>query len=205
MSTPSGSSTWPATAVLCSKGWDVALGAAKARQAPELWTSDALADLDDMPFAVGEKARLQDLRVSTMESLLWAELGLGRPDRVVEMARHAVREFPYRERAWCALMLALYRLGRQGEALQVAHDLREVLADGLGLDPSPEARSLQEQILTQDPALDHQTRVGWDPVHPGLLEAVSEPEVSVVAGLVGRHDVTESLGRVALDATSGHG
>ena len=121
------------------------------------------------------------------------------------MARRAVSENPYRERAWCALMLALYRLGRQSEALEVAHDLREMLADGLGLDPSPEARLLQEQILTQDPALDHQAHVRLNPAHPGLLEAVSEPEVSVAAGLVGRHDVSEALDRVAMDATSGHG
>ena len=140
-----------------------------------------------------------------MESLLWAELDLGRPAEVVEMARHAVSENPYRERAWCALMLALYRLGRQSEALEVAHDLREVLADGLGLDPSPEARLLQEQILTQDPALDHQAHVRLNPAHPGLVEAVSEPEVSVAAGFVGRHDVSEALDRVAMDATSGHG
>jgi DNA-binding SARP family transcriptional activator len=184
---------------------EVALGAVKLREALALWTGDALADLDDMPFAVGEKARLEELRVSAMESLLWAELNLGRPAGVVEMARRAVSENPYRERAWCALMLALYRLGRQSEALEVAHDLRKALADGLGLDPSPEARLLQKQILTQDPALDHQAHVRLNPAHPGLLEAVSEPEVSVAAGLVGRHDVSEALDRVAMDATSGHG
>jgi DNA-binding SARP family transcriptional activator/tetratricopeptide (TPR) repeat protein len=184
---------------------EVARGAVKLHEALALWTGAALADLDNMPFAVGEKARLEELRVSAMESLLWAELDLGRPAGVVEMARRAVSENPYRERAWCALMLALYRLGRQSEALEVAHDLREVLADGLGLDPSPEARLLQEQILTQDPALDHQAHVRLNPAHPGLLEAVSEPEVSVAPGLVGRHDVSEALDWVAMDATNGHG
>ena len=78
-----------------------------------MWAGEALADLDDMSFAIVEKARLQDLRVSAVESLLWAELDLGRPAEVAEMARHTVSEYPYRERAWCALMVALYRLGRQ--------------------------------------------------------------------------------------------
>jgi DNA-binding SARP family transcriptional activator/tetratricopeptide (TPR) repeat protein len=184
---------------------EVASGAVRLREALALWSGDALADLDDMPFAVGEKARLQDLRVSAIESLLWAELDLGRPGEVVEMARHAVSENPYRERAWCALMLALYRLGRQSEALAAARDLREILADGLGLHPSPEARLLQEEILTQDPALDHQAHVRLHLAHPGLLEAVCEPEVSVATGFVGRHDVSEALDRVAMDSTSGRG
>ena len=184
---------------------DVAKGALKLREALALWTGDALADLDDMPFASGEKARLQNLRASTIESLLWAELDLGRPAEVAEMARRAVLENPHRERAWCALMLALYRLGRQSEALEVAHELRGILTDGLGLDPSPEVRLLQEQILTQDPTLDQQAHVRLSPAHPGLLEAVSEPEVSGSAGFVGRHDVTEALDGVTKDATSGHG
>ena len=101
------------------EGAEVAAGAAKLREALALWAGEALADLDDMSFAVGEKARLQDLRVSAVESLLWAELDLGRPAEVAEMARHAVSENPYRERAWCALMLALYRLGRQSVAATV--------------------------------------------------------------------------------------
>jgi DNA-binding SARP family transcriptional activator/tetratricopeptide (TPR) repeat protein len=188
------------------EGADVASGAAKLREGLALWTGDALADLDDMPFAVAEKARLQDLRVSATESLLWAELDLGRPAEVVEMARHAVSENPYREHAWCALMLALYRLGRQSEALEVAHDLREILADGLGLDPSPEARLLQEQILTQAPELDQRARVPrLTPAGVGLVETAPEPDGPVAAGFVGRRDVCEALDRVVVDATSGRG
>ena len=185
---------------------EVASGAAKLREALALWTGDALADLDDMPFAVGEKARLQDLRISTTESLLWAELDLGQPAKVAELARHAVSENPYREHAWCALMLALYRLGRQGEALEVAHDLRETLADGLGLDPSPEARLLQEQILTQAPDLDHRARVPrLTAAGLGLVETTPELDERVSAGFVGRHDVSEALDRVTMAATSGQG
>ena len=185
---------------------EVASGTAKLRAALALWSGDALADLDDMPFAAGEKARLQELRLSVTESLLWAELDLGRPAEVVEMARRAVSENPYRERVWCALMLALYRLGRQGEALKVARDLRESLAEGLGLVPSPDARLLQEQILTQDPALDRRARAPrLSPPDLGLVEAVPEPVERVTEVFVGRHDVTEALDLVAQDATRGRG
>jgi len=185
---------------------EVASGTAKLREALALWFGDALADLDDMPFAAGEKARLQDLRLSVTESLLWAELDLGRPAEVVEMARRAVSENPYRERVWCALMLALYRLGRQAEALKVAQDLREALAEGLGLDPSPEARLLQEQILTQDPALDRRASMTrGTPPNLGLPEAGPEPEERVIGGFVGRHDATEALDLVAQDAMRGRG
>ena len=185
---------------------ELAPGAAMLREALALWKGEVLADLEEMPFAVGERARLQDLRVTAVESLLWAELDLGRPTGVVEMARHAVSENPYRERAWCALMLGLYRLGRQAEALQVAHDLREVLGEGLGLDPSQEARLLQEQILTQAPELDHQTRVpALTPATPGLAEAASEVNASGSAGFVGRHDVSKALDNLADDAMSGQG
>ena len=185
---------------------DGAAGAAKLREALALWTGDALADLDDMPFAVEEKARLQDLRVSTIESLLWAELDLGRPAKVAEMARHTISENPYRERAWCALMLALYRLGRQAEALEVANDLRETLVEGLGLDPSSEARLLQEQILTQAPELDLSARATRStPRGLGPLGTAPEPDEHVTSVFVGRNDVSEALGRVAVDASSGRG
>lgn len=185
---------------------DVAPGALKLREALALWTGDALADLDDMPFAVEEKARLQDMRVSATESLLWAELDLGRSAEVAEMARRAVAESPYRERVWCALMLALYRLGRQSEALEVAHELRGILADGLGLDPSPEARLLQEQILTQAPELDYRARVPRStPADVHGMETASEADGPVSTGLVGRDDVTTALDHLGRDATRGQG
>ena len=183
----------------------VAAGAAKLREALALWSGDALADLDDLPFAAAEKARLQNLRLSTTESLLWAELDLGRPVEVVAMARRAVLENPYRERAWCALMLALYRLGCQADALEVAHDLRKTLAEGLGLDPSPDARRLQEQILRQDPALEHfaqATRLS--PPDLGLV-GVPEPEEDTTAWFVGRADVIKMLDLVVQEARKGRG
>jgi DNA-binding SARP family transcriptional activator len=185
---------------------EVVAGTAKLREALELWSGDALADLDDMPFVAVERARLQELRLSVTESLLWAELDLGRPAEVVEPARRAVSENPYRERVWCALMLALYRLGRQAEALKVAQDLREALAEGLGLDPSPEARFLLEQILTQDPALDHRASLSRStPPKPVLPEAAPEREEPVSEGFVGRHDATGALDRVTRDAMRGRG
>src|SRR5437763_519187 len=82
--------------------------------------------------------RLHGLWLTATEALLSADLAAGRSAQVVEEARRFVEENPYRERAWCALMLALYRQGRQAEALAAAQQLRAALSDGLGLDPSPE-------------------------------------------------------------------
>ncbi len=129
-------------------------GIANLRGGLALWTGEAFSDLDEMPFAQAEKTRLHELRITATEWLLGGELALGRDAQVVEIAREVVAEEPYRERAWCAWMIALYRQGRQADALAVAAKLRDTLADGLGLDPSPETRQLQEQILRQDPALD---------------------------------------------------
>ena len=181
-----------------------AAGAARLTEALGLWAGEALSDLDDMPFAAGEKARLDDARLEVTESLMWAELDLGRPASVATTARATVTRHPYRERAWCALMLALYRLGRQAEALETARELRETLAEGLGLDPSPEARLLQEQILAQDPALD----LGRDRAPTVTLSpAVDRPEPPTpeASVLVGRDEVLERLDFVAGSAARGVG
>ena len=102
-------------------------------------------------------------------------------------------------------MLALYRLGCQADALEVAHDLRKTLAEGLGLDPSPDARRLQEQILRQDPALEHfaqATRLS--PPDLGLV-GVPEPEEDTTAWFVGRADVIKMLDLVVQEARKGRG
>ena len=73
--------------------------------------------------------------------------------RLVIQSSDVGAQHPYRERAWCALILALYRSGRQADALAAAGELRQTLAEGLGLDPSPEARELEDRILRHDAAL----------------------------------------------------
>ena len=134
-----------------------AVGAAPAtrllEQALELWTGDPLAGLEPVRFAREEAARLNELRLDATELLLQAQLALGETDSVAERARQFVLAHPFRERGWCALMLALYRCGRQSEALSAAARLRRTLAAELGVDPSPEVRRLEEQILRQDAIL----------------------------------------------------
>ena len=113
----------------------------------------ALADLESVSFAREEAVRLDEIRLSAIELLLEARLARGESGSVVEEARRFVGTNPFRERAWCALMLGLYRSGRQSEAIAAAAELRRVLADELGLDLSPEVQNLRQLILRQDPGL----------------------------------------------------
>jgi DNA-binding SARP family transcriptional activator len=118
-----------------------------------LWRGPALADLADEPFARHEAARLDELRLGAIEDRLDAELELGRgPDLVAELEAH-VAAHPLRERLRGQLMLALYRAGRQAEALEAYQEARHALVEGLGIDPSPALAGLERQILRQDPAL----------------------------------------------------
>jgi YVTN family beta-propeller protein len=123
------------------------------REALALWQGPALADLRDEPGARIEGERLEELRLDAQEELHDAELALGRhaalvPELQAHVARHPLRERPRRQ-----LMLALYRSGRQADALAAYHDARSTLVEELGVDPSPELRALERAILDQDPAL----------------------------------------------------
>ena len=97
-----------------------------------LWYGAALADLESVSFAREEAVRLDEIRLSAVELLLEARLARGESGSVAEEARRFVDTNPFRERAWCALMLGLYRSGRQSEAIAAAAELRRVLADELG-------------------------------------------------------------------------
>ena len=122
-------------------------------EALALWRGPALAEFADRPFARTEAAGLDELRASIAEERMAAILAVGgRRDAVAECEK-LVAETPLRERRWAQLMIALYRDGRQGEALEACRRLRVVLADELGVDPGPEVRRLEAAILVQDPAL----------------------------------------------------
>jgi DNA-binding SARP family transcriptional activator len=176
----------------------VGSGAAKLREALGLWTGGALEDLDDLPLAASERARLEELRLSVTESLLIADLELGRPTEVLGEARRMVTLHPYRERAWGALMLALYRLGRQAEALDTAQQLRQTLAEGLGIDPTPEVRRIQQRILEQDPTLDLGGKL--DAGSRVLTETQApEPPAPEPPAQAGDHFLGRELASVTLD------
>jgi predicted ATPase/DNA-binding SARP family transcriptional activator len=123
------------------------------REALALWRGPALADVAYEPFAQAEIARLEELRLVAQEERIEAELALARTDDLVPELEALVAEHPARERLHGQLMLALYRDGRQAEALTVYRRARQSLRDELGLDPGPELQELQRAILRQDAAL----------------------------------------------------
>jgi DNA-binding SARP family transcriptional activator len=131
-------------------------------EALELWRGPALADLEEEDFARLEASRLDELRLVAQEERIEAELRVGRHTAVVGELEQLVATHPLRERFRGQLMLALYRSGRQAEALEVYRATRLALADELGLDPSPELQELERRILRQDPELDAPVEVSED-------------------------------------------
>ena len=119
-------------------------------QALGLWRGPALADFAYESFAQAEVARLEESRLVVREDRIDAELGLGDHARLIGELEGLVREHPLRERPVGQLMLALYRSGRQAEALEVYRHASELLRDDLGLEPSPQLRELERSILNQD-------------------------------------------------------
>ncbi|MGH2512642.1 MAG: AfsR/SARP family transcriptional regulator, partial [Candidatus Limnocylindrales bacterium] len=128
--------------------------AAALRMALGLWRGPALSDLDDLPEAVVAAAQLEELLDGLREKLLALDLDSSEPAELVAEARRMASEQPYRERRWELLMLALYRAGRQAEALDVYAECRRRLLDDLGLDPGAGVHRMQQAVLAQDPALD---------------------------------------------------
>ena len=127
--------------------------AGKLREALELWRGPALADLAYEPFAAVEIARLEELRLAATQDLIDAELELGRHADLVPELETLIQEHPFDERLRGQLMLALYRSGRQAEALEAYRAARRMLDEELGLEPGPPLRELEQAILRHDPAL----------------------------------------------------
>lgn len=123
-------------------------------QALKLWRGPALAEFAYEPFAQPEAARLEERRVLAAEDRLEAELALGHHAEAVSGLEAMVAANPLRERLWGLLALALYRSGRQGEALRVFGRARALLGEELGLEPGPDLRRLEAEILAQAPTLE---------------------------------------------------
>jgi WD40 repeat protein/DNA-binding SARP family transcriptional activator len=119
-----------------------------------LWRGPALADLANLPSLLAEAARLDELRIEAQEHRIEALLASGAQARAIGELETLLAHNPWRESLWGLLMLAYYREGRQAEALGAYQRAREMLADELGIDPSPELMRLHERILKQDPGLD---------------------------------------------------
>jgi DNA-binding SARP family transcriptional activator/class 3 adenylate cyclase len=124
------------------------------REALELWRGPALAEFAAEPALHAEGARLEEARLAAREQLLEADLALGRHAEVVGELDALVRAHPLRESLRALQMLALYRAGRQAEALASYQDARAALVDELGLDPSPSLQKLEQAILQHHPSLE---------------------------------------------------
>lgn len=135
-------------------GTGAAETAAKAfRDALAQWRGPALDDLSDLAFARLEASRLDEARLLAVEGLAKAELARDLPEEALRLLEPHVASNRLREAACGQLMLTLYRLGRQAEALRAYQELRRVLAEELGLEPNPALRELERQILAQSPEL----------------------------------------------------
>ena len=143
------------------------------REALALWRGPALADLVFEPFAQIPIARLEERRTAAREDLVAAELELGRHAQLVGELEALVAEHPLRERLRGQLMLALYRAGRQAEALEAYREARETLVEELGIDPSPELQHLEQAILRHDQELDLPARVVAPPAEPDRRKTVT--------------------------------
>jgi len=137
---------------LCAeaRGREPEAAAAALTEALALWRGRPLADFAYDTFAQVEIARLEELRLGAVEQRIEADLALGRHADLTGELQALIAENPHRERLRGQLMLALYRSGRQAEALQAYQDARHALVDELGIQPSTELQRLEKQILTHD-------------------------------------------------------
>jgi DNA-binding SARP family transcriptional activator len=168
------------------------------RAALSLWRGRPLVDVEDELFAQSEIARLQEVRLAALEQCFDAELESGLHATLVAELEALVLEHPLRERLRAQLMLALYRSGRQAEALQVYQETRRLLVDELGIDPSQTLQRLHQQILLQDTALDPEPTTAPAAAAPPASPA--PPQEPVAAPREVRKSVTAALLSVELPA-----
>jgi DNA-binding SARP family transcriptional activator/WD40 repeat protein len=117
------------------------------------WRGEAYAEFPDAPFARAERLRLAELRAVAFERRFEAALRLGRGASLVGEIESRLVLDPYRERLWEQLMVALYRAGRQADALAAYHRVRAVLVDGLGVEPGPDLQRMEQRVLAHDESL----------------------------------------------------
>ncbi len=163
MTTPPGYTVRVAEGVLDADRAAQALSAAAGRPAPERrellaaalaeWRGSPLAELADVPSAHGEIGRLEELRLQLLKRRLEADLELGRHAEILVELERLVAAHPLDEQLRAQLMLALYRSGRQADALESYRDARRTLTRELGLEPDEELRALEQRILAHDPVL----------------------------------------------------
>jgi DNA-binding SARP family transcriptional activator/predicted ATPase len=182
------------------------------RGALGLWRGSALAEVADEPFAQAERQRLEELRLTVVEDRLAAELDCGGHAAAVAELEELAGRHPFRERPHGLLMLALYRSGRQAEALQVFQAARHMLGEELGIDPSRWLRRLEADILRQAPTLDWTPPPGQagqppplEAAEPAVAAPVMAPPPAGDGELVGREEQLAVLDAILAGAAAGRG
>lgn len=162
------------------------------------WRGEALEDVAGEPFSMGEAARLEELRLTAIELRHEVALSLGHHRDVAGNLAALVQEHPLREKLHEMLMLALYRSGRQAEALRAYADARERLIDELGIEPGPELRALERRILDHDPALTPKAPEPTDFTAVGVAPITRRPSTAhlpaAVTPLIGRDVELDRVG-----------
>ncbi len=157
-------------------------GEGQLREALGVWRGMLLADFRYEPWAQAERARVEELRLEVLEQRIDEDLALGRHAGLAAELEMLIADNPLRERLRAQLMLALYRSGRQAEALEVFRQARAKLVEELGIEPGSELQTLNRAILAQDPALD--------------VASLPKPDASSDRGVVATHgSATSFVGR----------
>jgi DNA-binding SARP family transcriptional activator len=156
-----------------ARAGEAAERAATLREALGLWRGPALADFTYEPFAQREITTLEELRLEAIEQRVDADMAVGPGSELVAELEALVAEHPFRERLRGQLMLALYRTGRQADALEVYRDARRTLVEELGIEPAAALRQLEQAILRQDPSLD---------LEPPGAQPVAAPKLAACSG-----------------------
>ncbi|MGX7826506.1 BTAD domain-containing putative transcriptional regulator [Actinokineospora sp. 24-640] len=177
-------------------GVDPARAAARLDEGLRLWRGPAFAEFTDDAFAAAEVANLDELRIGALEDRAEVALALDRPTEAIALLERIVAESPLRERPRSLLMLALYRDGRQADALSAFRRYRTLLAEQLALEPSTAVRELEGRILRQDPALLSRPGDAVTVVAESVMAQEWRPPgniPSTPATLVGRDDVLAQM------------
>jgi predicted ATPase/DNA-binding SARP family transcriptional activator len=181
--------------------------AAKDRltEAVALWRGPAYGDLADHPAPLASAAELEEARLTALEWLAEARLRLGEHDDLVGVLETRVRRHPYRERSWAQLMLALYRSGRQADALSAYQRCRRRLIEELGIEPGPALHELNRAILLQQPELGRferdQVSVGTDLPTPRTTFVGRELEAAELVDAIKAHRLVTVTGPAGVGKT----
>jgi DNA-binding SARP family transcriptional activator len=169
----------------------------RLEQALELWRGMPFAEFVSEPFARDAGSRLEDARLAAVEERIEADLALGRHSRLVPELEELVSREPLRERPRAQLMLALYRSGRQADALELYRRTRETLSDELGIEPSLELQELERKMLQHDPSLER-ARPAVQPGYDGPFAPLRRRPQLLALAAVGLAAVAAGAAALAL-------